>query len=81
MGFHTRVTILGHIQRGGRPTAFDRLLSTRLGVRAVEALIAGETDKMVGLKSGDTALVDLKEVKSHSITIHEKFIDLFMRVA
>jgi len=81
VGFHTRVTILGHIQRGGRPTAFDRLLGTRLGVRSVEALISGETDKMVGLKSGDTALIDLKEIQSHSITIHEKFTELFKRVA
>lgn len=81
VGFSTRVTILGHIQRGGRPTAFDRLLSTRLGVNAVEALMNGETDKMVGLQSGGTVLVPLEEVVSSSITINEKFIELFKRVA
>jgi len=81
VGFHTRVTILGHIQRGGRPTAFDRLLATRLGVKSVEALIAGETDKMVGLQSGDTLLVPLQEVIGKSITIHKKFIELFKRVS
>ena len=81
VGFSTRVTILGHIQRGGRPTAFDRLLATRLGVKAVEALNAGETDQMIGLKSGDTVLVPLEEVVSNSITINEKLIDLFKRVA
>ena len=81
VGFHTRVTILGHIQRGGRPTAFDRLLATRLGVKSVEALIAGETDKMVGLQSGDTLLVPLQEVIGKSITIHDKFIELFKRVS
>ncbi|MFN2145688.1 MAG: 6-phosphofructokinase, partial [Anaerolineales bacterium] len=59
LGFHTRVTILGHIQRGGSPTAFDRLLATRLGVKAVEALVAGESEKMVGLKSGEMVLVPL----------------------
>ena len=81
VGFSTRVTILGHIQRGGRPTAFDRLLGTRFGVKAVEAMIAGETDQMVGLKSGDTVLVPLEEVVSNTITINEKLIDLFKRVA
>jgi 6-phosphofructokinase 1 len=81
VGFHTRVTILGHIQRGGRPSAFDRLLGTRLGVKAVEALLDGETDKMVGLKSGDTVLVPLSEVISKQITINEKFIELFKRVS
>jgi 6-phosphofructokinase 1 len=77
VGFSTRVTILGHIQRGGRPTAFDRLLGTRLGVKAVEALIAGETDQMAGLRSGDIVLVPLEEVVSNSIIINEKFIELF----
>jgi 6-phosphofructokinase 1 len=81
VGFSTRVTILGHIQRGGRPTAFDRLLGTRLGVKAVEALIAGETDQMAGLRSGDIVLVPLEEVVSNSIIINEKFIELFKRVA
>ena len=46
VGFKTRVTILGHIQRGGRPSAFDRLLATRLGVRAVESLLKGDTDSL-----------------------------------
>ena len=48
-GFQFRLTILGHIQRGGRPTAFDRLLAARFGVAAVEKLLAGEHGKMVGL--------------------------------
>ncbi|MGQ9531997.1 MAG: 6-phosphofructokinase [Desulfotomaculales bacterium] len=48
-GFDTRVTILGHIQRGGMPTAFDRLLASRLSARAVELLMAGAKSKMVGI--------------------------------
>ncbi|MBC7106621.1 MAG: 6-phosphofructokinase [Firmicutes bacterium] len=48
-GFDTRVTILGHIQRGGMPTAFDRLLASRLSARAVELLMAGAKSKMVGM--------------------------------
>lgn len=81
LGFHTRVTILGHIQRGGRPTAFDRLLATRLGVKAVEALLAGETNQMVGLASGEIALTPLEDVVSKTKTIHEDYLELFNRVA
>jgi len=62
VGFTTRVTILGHIQRGGRPTAFDRLLAARLGAKAVETLIEGKTDIMLGLKSVGVVEVPLEEV-------------------
>ena len=60
--FQTRVTILRHIQRGGRPTAFDRLLAARFGVKAVEALVNGEAGKMVAITGREIALVPLKEV-------------------
>ena len=62
VGFKTRVTILGHIQRGGRPTAFDRLLAARMGTKAVELLLEGKTDVMVGLKSMGVEEVSLEEV-------------------
>ena len=64
VGFTTRVTILGHIQRGGRPSAFDRLLATRLGVKAVDRLLAGETDVMVGLRGRNIESVPLADVVS-----------------
>ena len=48
-GFECRKTVLGHVQRGGTPSAFDRVLSTRFGVTAVELLIKGRTGEMVGL--------------------------------
>ncbi|MBB6448179.1 6-phosphofructokinase 1 [Geomicrobium halophilum] len=48
-GFETRVTVLGHIQRGGSPTAFDRVLASRLAARAVELLIDGNAGRMVGI--------------------------------
>jgi 6-phosphofructokinase 1 len=66
VGFTTRVTILGHIQRGGRPTAFDRLLAARMGTRAVELLLGGEGDVMVGLKGMGVMPIPLEEVISHS---------------
>jgi len=65
VGFDTRVTILGHIQRGGSPTAFDRLLAARMGTKAVELLLAGHTGVMIGLKGTDVAEVPLEEVTTH----------------
>ncbi len=64
--FQTRVTILGHVQRGGRPTAFDRLLAARFGVAAVDALLRGESGNMVALTGREISLVPLEEVTSKS---------------
>lgn len=57
----TRVTILGHIQRGGRPTAYDRVLATRLGVACVEGLLNGETNKMAGVVKNDVVLTSFDD--------------------
>jgi len=62
IGVETRVTILGHVQRGGSPTAFDRVLASRLGARAVELLINGRTARMVGIYKNEIADFDLEEV-------------------
>jgi len=61
IGVGFRVVVLGHIQRGGRPTARDRVLASRLGAAAVEALIKGEKDKMVGEINGRVVLTPLSE--------------------
>jgi len=63
-GFQFRLTILGHVQRGGRPTAFDRLLAARFGVSAVEHLQAGEHGVMVGLQGREIGVTPLPEVCS-----------------
>ncbi|HEX5504735.1 MAG TPA: 6-phosphofructokinase [Thermomicrobiales bacterium] len=55
IGFELRATILGHVQRGGAPTAYDRLLGTRLGAGAVEALARGEAGVLVGMLGGRVA--------------------------
>lgn len=60
--FETRVTVLGHIQRGGSPTAFDRVLASRLGARAVQLLISGEAGKAVGIQSNKIVAHDIDEV-------------------
>jgi 6-phosphofructokinase 1 len=62
VSFEMRLTILGHIQRGGKPTAFDRLLATRMGVAAFEKMAAGESGVMVGLQGRKMVSVPLEEV-------------------
>jgi 6-phosphofructokinase 1 len=61
-GFELRATILGHVQRGGTPTHFDRLLGTRLGTAAVERLTSGEHGVVVGLSGRDIVATPLTEV-------------------
>jgi 6-phosphofructokinase 1 len=60
-GFETRVTILGHVQRGGSPIAFDRVLATRFGVAAMDAAAAGRFGTMVGLRGGEIVETPLDE--------------------
>jgi len=61
-GFELRATILGHVQRGGTPTHFDRLLGTRLGTTAVDCLARGEAGVLVGLGGKDVVATPLAEV-------------------
>jgi len=61
-GFETRVTVLGHVQRGGTPTAYDRVLATRFGIKAAELAIAGEYGRMVALLGHEVDSVPLAEV-------------------
>ncbi len=81
IGFETRVTILGHVPRGGSPTAFDRMLATRMGVAAVEALLAGESDVMVGLQGNDIVTVPLEEVISRSHTPNPEYFAMAKMLA
>jgi 6-phosphofructokinase 1 len=60
-GFETRMTILGHVQRGGTPNAYDRVLGTRFGVAAVDAVHEGDFGKMVALRGTDIIRVPLDE--------------------
>ncbi len=60
-GYETRVTILGHLQRGGTPTAFDRVLATRMGLAAAEQVLAGASGVMVGLRGSIITTIGLRE--------------------
>lgn len=62
IGFETRVTVLGHYQRGGAPTVFDRLLASRFGKKAVELLVSGTSGVMVGLSCNAMLATPLEDV-------------------
>ena len=68
-GLETRVTILGHIQRGGSPTPADRVLATRFGLAAVDAVHAGAFGQMVALRSNAIELVSLRDATAHLKTV------------
>src|ERR671911_247425 len=70
-GIETRHVVLGHLQRGGTPTANDRILSTRYGLRAAEAVKNGEWGKMVALRGNDIVTVDLSEATEETKTVPE----------
>lgn len=75
-GFETRATILGHIQRGGSPTAFDRVLGTRFGVFAAELVEQGKWGYMAALKGTEIVAVRLEEAVGKLKTIDLKLMDV-----
>jgi 6-phosphofructokinase 1 len=78
--FDPRVSILGHIQRGGSPTAYDRVLASRLGNAAVEALLAGESNKMAGLVNNQVVLTSFDDAINKSKPLNPgllKLVDIF----
>jgi len=60
-GIETRATILGHIQRGGSPSASDRILASKMGVKAVDLLIEGKTSRVIGIKGNEIIDMDIDE--------------------
>lgn len=74
--FDPRITILGHIQRGGKPSAYDRLLGSRLGSGAVVELMEGETNKMVGIISNELVLTPFSEAVERSKQVDTNLLKL-----
>ncbi len=76
LGFELRMTILGHVQRGGAPGAFDRLLATRLGAQATAQLDQGNAGVLVGLLKGEIVATPLAEVVTHRKPLDESLLAL-----
>lgn len=75
-GYETRVSVFGHIQRGGSPTAFDRVLGTRFGVKAVELVLAGQWGKMVSLKGTDIVAVPIELATKQLKLVNEELYEV-----
>jgi 6-phosphofructokinase 1 len=80
LGIETRVTILGHVQRGGSPTACDRILATRLGVAAARLAAQGKFGMMAALQGDRITAVTLDSAVDHTRTVDMGFYDLAMTV-
>ncbi len=75
--YDTKVTILGHLQRGGSPSSFDRVLACRFGYAAVKALINGENQKIIGIRGNSIALTSLHEALNlHEFKLEEDLMEL-----
>lgn len=81
LGYEVRATILGHVQRGGAPTAFDRLLATRTAAAAVDALARGEHGVMLALHRGEIRPIPVAEVATSKKTLDLHLLDLARRLA
>ncbi|MFW5986564.1 MAG: 6-phosphofructokinase, partial [Halanaerobiales bacterium] len=68
-GLETRVIILGHLQRGGRPTAMDRIVASRMGAKAVELLINGESNKMISMLENKITYCEIEQALQSEINI------------
>jgi phosphofructokinase-like protein len=75
-GFETRLTTLGHVQRGGTPTAFDRVLATRFGIEAIDAVHRGDFGVMVALRGPDVVTVPLEEATGTLKTVDQKLYEV-----
>ncbi len=76
LGFELRASIIGHIQRGGAPGAFDRILATRSGAAATQCLLKGQTGVLVGLFKGEMTTMPLSEVVGKTKGVDLRLLDL-----
>jgi 6-phosphofructokinase 1 len=75
-GYESRAVVLGHVQRGGTPTAFDRVLSTRFGIAAIDAIHDGDYGKMVALRAGEIVRVPLSEATGELKLVSDDLYDV-----
>ena len=76
LGFSMRVTVLGHVQRGGSPSAYDRILATRLGCAAVEGLLEGQSGMVTGMIGSKIAYTPLEEAVAHLRPVDERLYNI-----
>ncbi len=80
-GFDTRLTVLGHVQRGGTPTPTDRILGSRFGVAAIDAISAGKTNVMTAVRNEEIVLVPLEEIAGKVKTVPDDLLNVAKALA
>ena len=80
-GYDVRVSILGHLQRGGSPTAFDRILASRLGAAAIDALIEDQRNVMIGVRNDEIVYVPFSKAIKNDKPIPRDLIDTLRRLS
>lgn len=80
-GIESRATILGHVQRGGSPTVRDRVAASRMGARCVELLLEGKANRIVCMRDGDIADVDINEGLEMTKSIPQDMMDLVEKLS
>ena len=80
-GFETRVTILGHIQRGGNPSAVDIVLASQMGGKAVETLLAGESEKMIAQVKNEIVALPLETAYGEWKPFNQELYELANQLA
>ena len=76
LGFSMRVTVLGHVQRGGSPSAYDRILATRLGAAAVQGLVEGKSGTVAGTLGNGIAYTPLEDAVAQLRPVNERIYDI-----
>lgn len=76
-----RVTVLGHIQRGGSPTAMDRIVATRSGIAAVDAILEGQTGVMIGIVNQKIQYVPFEKSIKHHVTLKKELLDILRQLS
>ena len=79
--YDVRVTILGHLQRGGSPTAFDRILATRMGSAAIDALLDDQRNVMIGIKNDEIVYVPFTKAIKNDKPINPSLLGTLRRVS
>ena len=79
--FDARVTILGHLQRGGTPSAYDRILASRMGYAAIEALLDGQRNVMIGVKNDEIVYVPISRAVKNDKPINAELISVLNRLS
>ena len=80
-GIETRATVLGHTQRGGSPSAFDRVLASKMGAKAVEVLLEGKTSRVIGIKENVINDFDIDEALAEGRTFDENLFTIATEIS